>query len=191
VELEASARANVEKWMAGFKKAPPPKKSAKELEAEHKMLRSLAEPKTPLPSDYKCTMQNLYCAKMSDDILQNEDKQMLKFYQEARLSVKQLHDQLDIQMLYAPRAWEIGEPMIDEKHFNNNMQTRIFHQWYLQQVKVGRQMFGFQYKHQYFYHGDGEQWIMCDEMHSLLKGGELKAQIICLWELYVLCLSSS
>jgi hypothetical protein len=44
-------------------------------------------------------------------------------------------------------------------------------------------MFGFQYKHQHFYHGDGEQWIMWDEMHSLFKGGELGAQIICLWEL--------
>jgi hypothetical protein len=49
--------------------------------------------------------------------------------------------------------------------------------------KTGRLMFGFQYKHQYFYQGDGEQWIMWDEMHSPLKGGELGAQIICLWEL--------
>jgi hypothetical protein len=56
VELEVLARANAEKWMAGFKKAPPPKKSAKELEAERKMLRSLAESKKPLPSDYKHTM---------------------------------------------------------------------------------------------------------------------------------------
>jgi hypothetical protein len=40
-------------------------------------------------------------------------------------------------------------------------------------------MFGFQYKHHHFYHGDGEQWIMWDEMHALLKGGELGAQIIC------------
>jgi hypothetical protein len=55
-ELQASARADVEKWMSGFKKAPPPKKSAKELEAERKMLRSLGEPKTLLPLDYKCTM---------------------------------------------------------------------------------------------------------------------------------------
>jgi hypothetical protein len=45
-------------------------------------------------------------------------------------------------MAYAHKAWEIGEPMVDEKYFANNMQTRIFHQWYLQQVKVGRQMFG-------------------------------------------------
>jgi hypothetical protein len=42
VELEALPRANVEKWMAGIKKAPPLKKSAKELEVERKMLRSLA-----------------------------------------------------------------------------------------------------------------------------------------------------
>jgi hypothetical protein len=40
-------------------------------------------------------------------------------------------------------------------------------------------MFGFQYKHHHFYHGDGEQWIMWDEMHALLKGGELGAQVIC------------
>jgi hypothetical protein len=108
---------------------------------------------------------------------------MFKFCQEAELSVKQLHGQLDIQMAYAPNAWEIAEPMVDEKRFDNNTQTRNFHQWYLQQVKLGRQMFGFQYKHQHFYHGDGEQWIMWDEMHSLLKGGELGAQIICLSEL--------
>jgi hypothetical protein len=44
-------------------------------------------------------------------------------------------------------------------------------------------MFGFQYKHQHFYHGDGEQCIMWDEMYSLMKGGELGAQIICFWEL--------
>jgi hypothetical protein len=62
-ELEASTRANVEKWMASVKKAPPPKKSPKELEAKRKMLRSLAEPKKPMLSDYKCTMHNLYCAK--------------------------------------------------------------------------------------------------------------------------------
>jgi hypothetical protein len=147
------------------------------------MLRSLAEPKKPLPSDYKRTIQNLHCAKRSGEILQNEDEQMLKFYQEARLSVEQLHGQSDIQMAYVPKAWEKGEPMIDEKRFNNNMQTRIFNQWYLQQVKIGRQIFGFQYKYQHFYQGDGEQWIVWDEMHSLLKCGELGARIISLWEL--------
>jgi hypothetical protein len=56
---------------------------------------------------------------------------MLKFYQEVGLSVKQLQGQSDIQMAYAPKAWEIGKPMVDEKHFDNNTQTRIFHQWYL------------------------------------------------------------
>jgi hypothetical protein len=56
VELEASARADVEKWMADFKNAPHWKMFAKELEAERKMLRSLAEPKKLLPSDYKHTM---------------------------------------------------------------------------------------------------------------------------------------
>jgi hypothetical protein len=121
-ELQASARADVEKWMAGFKKAPPLKKSAKELEAECKMLRSLAEPKKPLPSD---------------EILQIEDEQMLKFYQVEGLSVEQLHGQSDIQMAYAPKAWEIGEPMVNEKRFDNNTKTRIFDQWYLQQVKIG------------------------------------------------------
>jgi hypothetical protein len=128
-------------------------------------------------------MQNLHYAKRSDEILQNEDDQMLKFYQEVGLSVEQLHGQSNIQMSYAPKASEIGELMVDEKCFDNNRQIRIFHGWYLQQVKIGRQMFGFQYKYQYFYHGDGKQWIMWDEMHSLLKGSELGAQIICLWEL--------
>jgi hypothetical protein len=104
VELEASVRADVEKWMLGFKKAPPPKKSTKELEAKRKMLRSLTEPKKSLPSDYKCTMHNLHCAKRSDEVLQNEDEQMLKFSEEVGLSVEQLHGQSDIQMAYAPKA---------------------------------------------------------------------------------------
>jgi hypothetical protein len=42
--------------MASFKKAPPPKKYAKELEAKAKMLRCLVEPKKPMLLDYKCTM---------------------------------------------------------------------------------------------------------------------------------------
>jgi hypothetical protein len=136
-------------------------------------------------------MKNLHCAKRSYTILQNEDEQMLKFLQEAGLSIEQLHGQLKIQMAYAPKAWEIGEPMVNEKCFDNSTQTIIFHQWYLQQVKIGWLMFGFQYKHQHFYHGNGEQWIMWDEMHNLLKGGELGTQIICLWEFWVLCLSPS
>jgi hypothetical protein len=126
-----------------MKKAPPPKKSVKELEAKCKMIRCLADLKKSMASYYKCTMQNLHCAKGSDEILQNEDEQMLKFCQEAGLSVEQLHGQSDIQMAYAPKTWEIGKPMVDEKHFDNNTQTRIFHQWYLQQVKIGRLMFGF------------------------------------------------
>jgi hypothetical protein len=50
-ELEASTRLIVQKWIASLKKAPPPKKFAKELEDEAKMLRCLAEPKKPMPSD--------------------------------------------------------------------------------------------------------------------------------------------
>jgi hypothetical protein len=42
VELEASTRLEVEKWMTSLKKAQPPKKSTKELEAEGKLLRCLA-----------------------------------------------------------------------------------------------------------------------------------------------------
>jgi hypothetical protein len=38
-ELETSMRLDVERWITSLKKAPPPKKSTKELEAEHKMLR--------------------------------------------------------------------------------------------------------------------------------------------------------
>jgi hypothetical protein len=70
-ELEASMKADVDKWMAGIKKAPPPKKSAAELEAECRMLRCLSQQKKLMHSDYKCTVQNLYCAKRSDEILQN------------------------------------------------------------------------------------------------------------------------
>jgi hypothetical protein len=42
VEVEASMRLDVQKLMASLKKSPPPKKSAKELEAEAKILRYLA-----------------------------------------------------------------------------------------------------------------------------------------------------
>jgi hypothetical protein len=52
---------------------------------------------------------------------------MLKFCQETGLSVEQLHGQSKIQMAYAPKAWEIDESMVDEKHFDNNTQTRLFH----------------------------------------------------------------
>jgi hypothetical protein len=74
--------------MASLKKAPPPKKSAQELKAKAKMLRCLAEPKELMPSDYKHTIQNPHCANRSDEILENEDKQMLKFCQEAGLSFR-------------------------------------------------------------------------------------------------------
>jgi hypothetical protein len=99
-ELEASKRVDVEKWMTSLKKAPPPTKSAKELEAECKMLRCLAHAKNPMSLDYKCTMHNLQYAKRSVEILLNEDEQMLKFCQEAGLSVEQLHGQLQIEMAY-------------------------------------------------------------------------------------------
>jgi hypothetical protein len=183
VKLETSTRLDVQKWMTSVKKAPPPKKFAKELEAEAKMLRCLVEPKKPMSSDYKHTIQNLHCAKWSDEIVENEDEQMLKFCQEAGLSLEQLCGQSKIQMAYAPKVWVVGEMMVDEKSFDNRTQIRIFHQWYLQQVKRGRLMFGFQNKHQHFYHGDGKQWIMWDEMYSPMKPGELGAHIICLWEL--------
>jgi hypothetical protein len=91
MKLEASTILDVEKWMASLKKPPPPKKYAKELEAEGKMLRCLAQPKEPMSSDYKCTMMNLHCAKRSDDILENADEQMIKFCQEVGLSLEQLH----------------------------------------------------------------------------------------------------
>jgi hypothetical protein len=73
VELEGSVRADVEKWMANFKKAPPLKKFAEETEAKRKMVRSLTEPKKLLPSNYKRTIKNKYCVKRSDEILQNQD----------------------------------------------------------------------------------------------------------------------
>jgi hypothetical protein len=120
-------RLDVQKWMTSLNKAPPPKKSTKELEAEAKMLRCLVEPKKPMPSDYKCTMQNPHCAKWSDGILENEDEQMLKFCQEAGLSLEQLHDQSKIQMAYALKAWVVCELMVDEKCFDNSTQIRIFH----------------------------------------------------------------
>jgi hypothetical protein len=93
VKLQASSKLEVEKWIASFKKTPPSKKSAKDLEAKAKMLRCLAEPKKPMPSNYKHTMMNSHCAKRSDEILNNEDEQMSKFCQEAELTLEQLHGQ--------------------------------------------------------------------------------------------------
>jgi hypothetical protein len=68
-------RLEIEKWMASFKKTPTPKKSAEDLEAKGKMPRCLVEPKKPM---------------LSDEILENEDEQMSKFYQEGGLSLEQL-----------------------------------------------------------------------------------------------------
>jgi hypothetical protein len=121
------------------------------------MLRCLEKQKKPMSSDYKRTMVNLHCAKRADDILENEDEQMSKVCQEGGLTIEQLHGQSKIQMTYVPKAWEVGKPMVDEKCFDNSTQTRLFHRWYLQQVKRCILMFGFQYKHYHFYHGDDEQ----------------------------------
>jgi hypothetical protein len=142
--------------MASSKKTTTPKKSIEGLEAEVKMLRCLAEPKKPMLSDYKRTMINPHCAKRLDEILENEDEQISKFFLEAGLLLEQLHSQSKIQMAYAPKAWKVSKPMLDEKHFNNSTQTQHFHWWYLEQVKRGRVMFGFQYQHHHFYHGNGE-----------------------------------
>jgi hypothetical protein len=56
---------------------------------------------------------------------------MLKFCQEVGLSLEQLHGQSKIQMTYAPKSWVVGKLMVNEKHFDNSIQIRIFHQWYL------------------------------------------------------------
>jgi hypothetical protein len=45
---------------------------------------------------------------------------MIKFYQQAGLLLEQLHGKSKIQMAYVPKAWEVGEPMVNEKHFNNS-----------------------------------------------------------------------
>jgi hypothetical protein len=119
-------------------------------------------------------MINPHYAKRLDEILENEDEQMSKFCLQAGLSLEQLHGQSKIQMAYVPKAWEVDKPMVDEKCFDNSTQTWHFHRWYLEQVKRGRLMFGFQYKHHHFYHGDGEQWIMWDEMHTQLKAVNLE-----------------
>jgi hypothetical protein len=51
----------------------------------------LVEPKKPMLSDYKHAMMNLHHAKRSDEILENKGEQMIKFFQEAGLSLEQLH----------------------------------------------------------------------------------------------------
>jgi hypothetical protein len=45
---------------------------------------------------------------------------MIKFYQQTGLLLEQLHGKSKIQMAYVPKAWEVGELMDDEKHFNNS-----------------------------------------------------------------------
>jgi hypothetical protein len=44
-------------------------------------------------------MQNPQCAKRSDEILENENEQMLKFCQEAGLSLEQLNSQKKIDLI--------------------------------------------------------------------------------------------
>jgi hypothetical protein len=38
----------------------------------------------------------------------------------------------------------------------SSTQTKRFHKWYMEQEKAGRDMFGFQYNHKQFLHGDRE-----------------------------------
>jgi hypothetical protein len=45
----------------------------------------------------KHTMMNLYCAKRSDEILENDDEQTSKLCLEAGLQLEQLHGQLKIE----------------------------------------------------------------------------------------------
>jgi hypothetical protein len=86
------------------------------------MLRCFVEPKNLMLSDYKCTMKNPHCAKRSDKILENEDRQMRQFCQEAGLSLEQLYDQSKIEMESTHMAWEVGEPIVDEKCFDDRTQ---------------------------------------------------------------------
>jgi LPS O-antigen subunit length determinant protein (WzzB/FepE family) len=123
VELEASTKLKVEKWTTSFKKTPTSTKSIEDLKTEVKMLRCLAKLKKSMSSDYKHTIMNLHCANRSDEILENEDEQMRQFCLEAGLSLEQLHGQSDIEMTSMHKAWEVGEPMTDEKHFDNSTQT--------------------------------------------------------------------
>jgi hypothetical protein len=53
---------------------------------------------------------------------------MLKFLQEAGLSIEQLHGQSEIEMVDVPKPWQIGELMVNEKRFDNSTQTRVFYQ---------------------------------------------------------------
>jgi hypothetical protein len=190
--VKASVDQQVKSWSASFKKTTPPKKSDAELENELKMLKALRESKKPM-SDYKRTMMNPHVAKMSDDVLAKEEMAR-KFFQDTRaqrefmkesgLTNEQLYDESKIEMAQVHKIWQEGDPMIDDEDvFEHGTQTRNFHKWYMRQFKSGRIMFPFKYKHEHFYHGDGEAWVMWDEMQRLLKGGELGAQILMLWEL--------
>jgi hypothetical protein len=172
----------VKSWSASFKKTTPPKKSDAELENELKMLKALQRPQKQPVSDYKRTMMNPYVAMSSDEVLAKEEMAR-EFLREAGLTNEQLHDESKIEKAQVHKIWQEGDSMIDEADLEHGTQTRNFHKWYMRQFKSGRIMFAFKYKHEHFYHGDGESWIMWDEMQRLLKGGELGAQILCLWEL--------
>jgi hypothetical protein len=47
---------------------------------------------------------------------------MRQFCQEAGLSLEQLYDQSKIEMESTHKAWEVGEPIVDEKRFDDSTQ---------------------------------------------------------------------
>jgi hypothetical protein len=46
------------------------------------------EPKKSMLSDYKRIVMNQHCAKWLDEILENDDEQMSRFYQEVGLAIE-------------------------------------------------------------------------------------------------------
>jgi hypothetical protein len=83
-----------------------------------------------------------------------EAEKCRQFLAEAGITDEQLNDVSLIEIAPVRERWEVGLAMIKTFPFSNMTQTRNFHDWYMAQAKSGRQMFGFQYKHEHFLSGE-------------------------------------
>jgi hypothetical protein len=185
LEVNALVDASMTKFMAQFMRMSPHVKSHEEHAMECKMLKSLQRsPKHP-QSHCNRTLMNKECTKKSDKILSKMDEnvKLREFLEAVGITKEQHDDESKVEIVPMCMRWESGQPMLEDFKLSNVTQTQKFHKWYMDQAKAGRNMFGFQYKHNHFLSADGEQWILLDEMYQVLQGDALEAQLICLCEL--------
>jgi hypothetical protein len=135
-------------------------RTPEDQQAKLKMLKNWQRPPKHPQSDLKRTLMNKECTKKSCEILgvKDENTQLRVFLQVAGLPKKQLYDESKVEVAQPTRKrWMEGQPMLEDFKFNNATQTQKFHKWCRDQAKAGREMFGFQYKHNHFLHGDRDQ----------------------------------